>query len=395
MVSFDPYLNWLGIPPHEQPPNLYRLLGIVLFESNPEVIQQAADLQSLRVGGFQAGPQGEMCQQLLSEIAMAQFCLLDPQQKAAYDSQLCEILARRGERAVVAAPPVSMAGSRQFNPSSPMRVPISGAGAMPGPAAMPIPSPQPAMQMPPTMMAAQSGFAPTMPRHSAPAALPVAAPFSAPIAKAIVATPVPARVQHSTAPPTFPPTAPQRPIDELESLTSQVTTRRHTLKKKKTDYTTVTIIGSVVVAAVVLLIIYVAVTGQSSSKHGFDAIEPEKPTESVRAKLAEVRKLNEKIEKEREEQKRAAAARASASGGNTSPIRPDGKTIDRPKNAQAADDGDSSIVAPHKFGPPTRTMDSPDSGGPAQSAPQPNRHDTPQDLGGDNDPVMETPKPQK
>ena len=98
MVSFDPYLNWLGIPPHEQPVNFYRLLGVVLFESSPEVIEQAADRQSLRVGGFQAGPNGEMCQQLLSEIAMARFCLLDPQQKAAYDNQLSGSLAQRGER---------------------------------------------------------------------------------------------------------------------------------------------------------------------------------------------------------------------------------------------------------------------------------------------------------
>ena len=30
-MSFDPYLNWLGIPPHEQPPNFYRLLGVVLL----------------------------------------------------------------------------------------------------------------------------------------------------------------------------------------------------------------------------------------------------------------------------------------------------------------------------------------------------------------------------
>ena len=36
MASFDPYQAWLGIPPHDQPPNLYRLLGLVLFESNPE-----------------------------------------------------------------------------------------------------------------------------------------------------------------------------------------------------------------------------------------------------------------------------------------------------------------------------------------------------------------------
>ena len=45
-MSFDPYHNWLGIPPHEQPPNFYRLLGVVLFESTAEVIEQAADRQS-------------------------------------------------------------------------------------------------------------------------------------------------------------------------------------------------------------------------------------------------------------------------------------------------------------------------------------------------------------
>ena len=82
MNQFDPYLNWLGIPAHKQPPNFYRLLGIVLFESNPQVIEQAADRQSLAVGAFQAGPQGELCQRLLSEIAMAKHSLLDPQQKA-------------------------------------------------------------------------------------------------------------------------------------------------------------------------------------------------------------------------------------------------------------------------------------------------------------------------
>ena len=105
MVSFDPYLNWLGIAPHEQPPNFYRLLGVVLFESSPQVIEQAADQQSLRVGAYQSGPQGELCQRLLSEIAMARFCLLDPQQKAAYDGKLMEGLAQRGERSVAAPPP--------------------------------------------------------------------------------------------------------------------------------------------------------------------------------------------------------------------------------------------------------------------------------------------------
>ena len=32
-APFDPYYRWLGIPPGEQPPNHYRLLGVQLFEA--------------------------------------------------------------------------------------------------------------------------------------------------------------------------------------------------------------------------------------------------------------------------------------------------------------------------------------------------------------------------
>ena len=37
-ATFDPYHAWLGIPPKDQPPNHYRLLGIELFEQDTEVI---------------------------------------------------------------------------------------------------------------------------------------------------------------------------------------------------------------------------------------------------------------------------------------------------------------------------------------------------------------------
>ena len=40
--AFDPYYIWLGIPPEDQPPHHYRLLGVTLFESNREVIEAAA-----------------------------------------------------------------------------------------------------------------------------------------------------------------------------------------------------------------------------------------------------------------------------------------------------------------------------------------------------------------
>src|SRR5262249_4294750 len=99
------YLSWLGIPPHEQPPSFYRLLGVVLFESNPDVIQRAADRQWSLLSAYQSGPQGQLCQQLMSELARARFCLLDPQQKAAYDGQLYESVSQRGEQVVASAPP--------------------------------------------------------------------------------------------------------------------------------------------------------------------------------------------------------------------------------------------------------------------------------------------------
>ena len=34
MAEFNAYHKWLGIPPEEQPPNHYRLLGIALFEKD-------------------------------------------------------------------------------------------------------------------------------------------------------------------------------------------------------------------------------------------------------------------------------------------------------------------------------------------------------------------------
>lgn len=86
--SFDPYRKWLGIPPEEQPPHHYRLLGIAPFETDREVIQNAADRQMGHVRRFQAGPYAEACQKLLNELAAARVCLLDPVRKREYDRRL-------------------------------------------------------------------------------------------------------------------------------------------------------------------------------------------------------------------------------------------------------------------------------------------------------------------
>ncbi len=42
---FDPYYEWLGIWPKDQPPNHYRLLGVELFEANSGVIQRANEMR--------------------------------------------------------------------------------------------------------------------------------------------------------------------------------------------------------------------------------------------------------------------------------------------------------------------------------------------------------------
>ena len=51
--TFDPYRKWLGIPPAEQPPDHYRLLGIGRFEDDPDTISNAADRQMTHLRTFQ------------------------------------------------------------------------------------------------------------------------------------------------------------------------------------------------------------------------------------------------------------------------------------------------------------------------------------------------------
>jgi hypothetical protein len=86
--AFDPYHKWLGIPPKDQPPNHYRLLGIERFESDPQVIELAADRQMTHVRTFQTGPNSALSQRLLNELSAARLCLLNAQRKTEYDRTL-------------------------------------------------------------------------------------------------------------------------------------------------------------------------------------------------------------------------------------------------------------------------------------------------------------------
>ncbi|TVS16279.1 MAG: hypothetical protein EA424_14505 [Planctomycetaceae bacterium] len=127
---FDPYHRWLGIPPEDQPPDHYRLLGIARFETDREVIDSVAMRHMLFLQEIADGPHVPQAQQLLNELAAARRCLLDADRKAAYDAGLKEQLADS-----IPAPPVS--GSVPASPSFPAVGPPAGshdpsiAGAIP------------------------------------------------------------------------------------------------------------------------------------------------------------------------------------------------------------------------------------------------------------------------
>jgi hypothetical protein len=104
--QFDPYRKWLGIPPAEQPPDHYRLLGIAAFEDDPDVIENAADRQMAHVRRYQTGKRGAESQRLLNELASAKVCLLDPEKKQQYDNGLNAAASGSGIATHEPPPPV-------------------------------------------------------------------------------------------------------------------------------------------------------------------------------------------------------------------------------------------------------------------------------------------------
>ena len=46
---FNHYHKWLAIPPEQQPPNAYQLLGVRLFETDLDVISNAANARMAQV----------------------------------------------------------------------------------------------------------------------------------------------------------------------------------------------------------------------------------------------------------------------------------------------------------------------------------------------------------
>ena len=106
--NFDPYYKWLGIPPTEQPPNYYQLLGLAMFESDADVIAAAADRQMGHVKSFTVGPYAAQSQLLLNELSKARVGLLNAKLKPVYDRQLRAQLAKSPPLAPTARPETCM-----------------------------------------------------------------------------------------------------------------------------------------------------------------------------------------------------------------------------------------------------------------------------------------------
>ena len=118
--AFDPYHRWLGIPPKDQPPNHYRLLGTDLFESDLEVIRDAVQQRMAHVKTYELGSDRDISQRILNELGAAKAVLLDPARKAAYDARLRQQLQAKAPQPT---PHPSSAPSRR--PSAPQQKPPS------------------------------------------------------------------------------------------------------------------------------------------------------------------------------------------------------------------------------------------------------------------------------
>jgi TPR repeat protein len=90
MSDFDPYHKWLGIPETERPISKYRLLALVDFEIDREVISAAAEQRTIYLRTLQAGEHEVLVAQLLNEVSQARVTLLNADQKAEYDEELRE-----------------------------------------------------------------------------------------------------------------------------------------------------------------------------------------------------------------------------------------------------------------------------------------------------------------
>ncbi|HUE73512.1 MAG TPA: LamG-like jellyroll fold domain-containing protein [Pirellulaceae bacterium] len=125
--DFDPYYTWLGIPPEEQPADLYRLLGVRRYESNGDVLTNAMDQRMHYLRSLQVGKRSALSQKILNEVSSAGVVLLDPQRRAEYDQQL---KAKEAKAAPAKGPSASITSAATVVPAKAAR-PLPMAASLP------------------------------------------------------------------------------------------------------------------------------------------------------------------------------------------------------------------------------------------------------------------------
>jgi hypothetical protein len=88
MPSFDPYQEWLGVRPEDQPPNFYQLLGIMVFESDSRKISVGFGKQMAHLDSLKGSEDAGLVAEISKEVRTAFDCLNDDERKATYDKQL-------------------------------------------------------------------------------------------------------------------------------------------------------------------------------------------------------------------------------------------------------------------------------------------------------------------
>ena len=93
MTEFDPYHKWFGIKPEHQPPNYYRLLGVELFEDDPDVIDTASNQRVMFLRSCALGEHVQRSERIMKQVSKARGVLLNDEQRARYDAMLRKQLA--------------------------------------------------------------------------------------------------------------------------------------------------------------------------------------------------------------------------------------------------------------------------------------------------------------
>jgi hypothetical protein len=127
---FDAYHKWLGIPPADQPPDYYRLLGVRRFESDLDVIEHAADQRMSHIRSFQGGPHAEQSHRLLNELSSARRNLLDSEWKAKHDEAIRAPLKVQEPGVAVSPPPPGQLSLPGTSGQTPSEIPCPACGGL-------------------------------------------------------------------------------------------------------------------------------------------------------------------------------------------------------------------------------------------------------------------------